>query len=256
MHPDGNKTLDKLWETKLISTAYDDHVRYLDTSHPKKKRKQSQRHKDLVASTPPPSSGLSGKDPAAEAPPNDLLLMNSAGKRKREADEPNLGEPAEEVLNSATAADPGNPQAMQSSASIPSPSTDPLVTEEEPFSNFNFYLNHPSLPSRQPVLIPIPADARLATSLTNRLVLEFPTIYVLHSRPDGKLPEGFVSEEDFFASAKKELIEEIAAEGTSVGEFGGNVDERKAGDLEDGEVDEGRLLEVLGKDLNGVAGSL
>lgn len=252
VHPDGNKTLDKLWETKLLSTAYDDHVRYLDTSQPKKKRKPSQRHKDLPRSTPTPSSDLSAIDPAREAPRKDLPVTNPAGKRKRGADEPNMDEPAEEGPDTAAAADA---RTSQSSASIPPPSTDPPATKQEPSSQFNFYLHHPSLPSRHPVLIPLPPDARLATSLANRLVLEFPTIFVLRSRPDGTFPEGFVSEEGFFASAKKDLIEEVAGDGAQIDGLNGAGDEGKAG-LEDGEVDEGRLLEVLGKDLNGVAGSL
>lgn len=64
-----------------------------------------------------------------------------------------------------------------------------------------------------------------------------------------------MSEEGFFASAKKDLIEEVAGDGAQIDGLNGAGDEGKAG-LEDGEVDEGRLLEVLGKDLNGVAGSL
>ena len=255
MHPDGNKTLDKLWETKFLSTAYDDHMMYLDTSQPKKKRKPSQRHKDFLRPAPIRSSDLSSKNPAGEAPPNDVPLTNPAGKRKRGADEPNIDGPAEEGPDTAAAADARTSRTTQSSASIPPSSPDPPVTKQEPSSNFNFYLHHPSLPSRHPVLIPLPPDARLATSLTNRLVLEFPTIFVLHGQPDGKSPEGFVSEEDFFASAKKELVEEIAGEGTQIEGLNGDGDDGKKG-LEDVEVDEGSLLEVLGKDLNGVAGSL
>lgn len=255
MHPDGNKTLDKVWETKFLSAAFEDHVRYLDTSHPKKKRKPNQRHKALLAPNPPLSPDLSVKGPAAEAQPKESPLTDSAGKRKREVDDPNMDEPAEEGLKGAAAADLGTSDAVQSSSYVPSSSTDVPTTQQEPTSEFKFYLHHPSLPSQHPVLIPLPPDAKLATSLTNRLVLEFPTIYVLHSKPDGKLPEGFLSEEEFFASAKKGLVEEITGEGTQVAGFSGTSDEGKAG-LEDGEVDEGRLLEVLGKDLKGIAGSL
>lgn len=132
----------------------------------------------------------------------------------------------------------------------------PASSTPQPASNDKvaFYLHHPSLPSRQPVLIPLSPHSKLATSLTNRLVLEFPTIYVLNQQPDEKLPEGFISEHDFFQLAKKGLVEEL--EDGEVNDAG--RDEVK-GDQQGGGregVDEKRLLEVLGRDLNGVAGAL
>lgn len=115
-----------------------------------------------------------------------------------------------------------------------------------------FYLHHPSLPSRHPVLIPLSPTAILATALTNRLVLEFPTIYVLQPQSDGKLPEGYISEDEFFRKAKKELVHELEE-----GEVGDDDREESREDrrrLEGNpEVDERRLTEVLGKDLNGTA---
>ena len=196
-------------------------------------------------------------DSTAGAQPNGSTSTASVGKRKRDEDEAILSRTAEgEESNMAIATNHGDAGGVQNSASVPSSSTNPPMTKQEPTSEFDFYLHHPSLPSRRPVLVPLPPDAKLATSLTNRLILEFPTIYVLPSQADGRLPEGFVSEEDFFASAKKELIEEIVGEGTQIAGFDGNSDEGKA-DLEDGELDEDRLREVLGKDLKGViAGSL
>lgn len=129
------------------------------------------------------------------------------------------------------------------------------LTEPTPKATIAFYLHHPSLPSRHPVLIPISPAATLASALSNRLVLEFPTIYVLHQHHDEKLPERFVSEEEFFHMAKKGLIEELEE-----GEFVNGEDEEtqqaKEGFHEDGGVDERRLLEVLGKDLKGITGAL
>jgi len=124
-----------------------------------------------------------------------------------------------------------------------------------PDANIAFYLHRPSLPSRHPVLISLSPTSTLATSLTNRLVLEFPTIYVLHQRPDNKLPEGFVNEEDFFEMAKKGLIEELEE-----GELRDGDDEETNEDQRDlpreGEVDEKRLLKVLGNDLKGITDAL
>ena len=116
----------------------------------------------------------------------------------------------------------------------------------------SFYLHHPSLPSPYPVLIPIQADATLSTILTNRLILEFPTIFVLHQQPDEKLPEGYISEADFFEGAKKESagIEELEEGEVKDGEEHGEV---ANGRIED-KVDEKRLMEVLGKDLSFVKG--
>ena len=272
VHPDGKRTLDKLWETQRISTAYDDHLRHLDTSRPKKRRKPSDRNKDLVASTEVDSSNVPVHDSTAAEQPDGSTPTASVGKRKREDGEANANRNAEEEnSNTLATTDHLDSEALQPSTSLPKSSNPPPLPAPEPppSAHLTFHLHHPSLPSKHPVLIPLPPDAKLATSLTNRIVLEFPTIYVLHNnnnnnvndRSDGTLPEGYVSEEDFFAAAKKEkrFIEEVAAgEERAVGGFGGGnvVEERKAGGLEDGEVDEGRLLEVLGRDLKGVAGLL
>ena len=135
----------------------------------------------------------------------------------------------------------------------------PITTSEttQPASKISltFHLHHPSLPSKQTVLISLSPDSNLATSLTNRLVLEFPTIYVLHRQPEDRLPDGFISEEDFFATAKKEMNAEVGL-GDGLIEGYEEAEARTREPLEEGEVDEGRLLEVLGKDLKDLNGSL
>ena len=267
VHPDGKKTMDKLWETQCISAAYDDHLRHLDPSRPRKKRKPdhsrterqklSHKHEDFAASTSSVPVTVPVHDSTIEAHPNNSSTTAPIGKRKREEGEFNVDRNAEgENQNIAIVTGPGDPGALPSSAHISGPSEESPAIVPAAKEDSNFYLHHPSLPSRHPVLIPLPPDAKLATALTNRLVLEFPTIYVLPSKPDGILPDGLVSEEDFFASAKKELIAEVGSGDTLVGGFEGDAEERRADDLEDGEVNEGRLLEVLGKDLKDVAGLL
>ena len=256
VHPGGNKTLDSLWETQAISTAYDDHLRYLDTSRPKKRRKPDHKPRDLATTATFVSISVPVQDSTVGEQQTGSITTASVGKRKREDGEANASNTEGEDPNMDISAGPGGSETVQRSASIHASSNAPPVTEPTPKVAFNFYLHHPSLPSRHPVLIPLPPDARLATSLAKRIVLEFPTIYVFYSQPDGKLPEGFASEEDFFASAKKGLIEEIAGVETFVGGFARDSEERTANDLEDGEVNEGHLLDVLGKDLKGIAGSL
>ena len=259
MHPDGKRTLDKIGETQRIATAYDEHLKRIDLSRPRQKRRPSQRQRNFAASTKSEPLSMPVHGSTAETQPNGCTTTASLGKRKRQEEEANADSNTKaDEADMAIATVSGDPGAVPSPTSMAAPSDPPPVTEPAPSVKFNFYLHRPYLRSRHPVLIPLPSDAELATSLTNRTILEFPTLYVLHSQPDGKLPEGYVSEEEFSATAKKELIEEIPGEGPSIGGidgFGGNV-KGKAYDLEDGEVDEGRLLQVLGKDLKGFAGSL
>lgn len=130
-----------------------------------------------------------------------------------------------------------------------------ISSEAAPDQSFSFYLHHPSLPSKDPVLIPLPPDSRLLTALTNRLVLEFPTIFVFQQQPETVLPEGFISEDEFFATARTESVEEMGEAGDLAANY--TDDKVKTGvGLEEGEVDERRLIEVLGKDLGGTTGSL
>ena len=248
--------MDKLWETQCLSTAYDDHLRYRDPNRPKKKRKPSHKHEDFAASAATVSPSVPTHDSNTGQEPNGSTMTASLGKRKREDDEDDLNSDIkEEEPNMHTATGPGNSGEVQISASIPVSSDTSPKTEPAPRGEFSFYLHFPSLSSRQTVLIPLPSDAKLATSLTNRRVLEFPTIYVFHSRSDGKLPEGFISEKDFFASAETELIK-IVDEEVHAGGFAENSEQSKPDDLEDGEVEEGRLLEALAMDSKSIAGLL
>ncbi|KAL6719436.1 hypothetical protein ACLMJK_003676 [Lecanora helva] len=84
--------------------------------------------------------------------------------------------------------------------------------------------------------------------LTNRLILEFPTIYVVEQQPGNKLPENLITEADFFDQAGKGLVEELE-EGELLDEE--SIPESNERETEEGQLDEKRLLEVLGKDLGG-----
>ena len=246
--------MDKLWETACISTAYDDHLRYRDPSRPKKKRKPSHKHEDFAASATSVPSSVTVHDATAGQEPNGSTTTASVGKRKRENDEASLNNQIErEDPSTTTATGPSDSGEVQISASIPASSDVLPAKEPAPRGDFNFYLHHPSLGSRHTVVIPLPPDAKLANELTNRRVLEFPTIYVFHNQSDGKLPEGFKSEEDFFASAEKELIK-VVAEEASIGGVAEKLEEREPNDIEDGEVEEGRLLDALARDSKGIAG--
>ena len=80
-----------------------------------------------------------------------------------------------------------------------------------------FHLHSPALPSSKKVVSPLSSNATLAESLRNRLVLEFPTIYVFDRRrqtdgqqdspdlplesSDFQLPDGFTTESAYYASS-------------------------------------------------------
>lgn len=59
-----------------------------------------------------------------------------------------------------------------------------------------FYLLLPSTPTSYRVLIPLTPQEELAQTLTDRFVLEFPTIYALKQPPDN-LPTGFKTEGEY-----------------------------------------------------------
>lgn len=143
--------------------------------------------------------------------------------------------------------------ARKTAEAIQGMNPNPTTSKTCPSPPLTFHLHHPSLPSPRPVLIPLPPTTNLLTTLPSRLVLEFPTIYVLHSQPSNKLPENFISEEEFFDKAGKEMVTEVEE-----GEIGDDGELGMGGGVEreEGEVDERRLIEVLGRDLGGGEGGL
>ena len=120
---------------------------------------------------------------------------------------------------------------------------------------FEYYLHAPSLPSKEIVLVPFEPSATLASSLRNRLVLEFPTIYVFVasdrvSNCSRKVPEGFISEEDFFARARNLLVEEVdGGEGAHVKQENDEEEEINNIDRFGKDFDAERVLRVLGEDV-------
>jgi hypothetical protein len=127
----------------------------------------------------------------------------------------------------------------------PSPSSAEQIAQK-------FYLHRPHTPSSQPtVLIPLSPSETLTAALQGKIVLEFPTIYVLTEAPD-ELPRAYVTEETYLSGQRKEDL--------VLGRDG--VDEREGEGSEEGElgdiglkgIDEKKVLEVLRKDIRiGVA---
>ena len=281
--PDGRKALGKCPEDQMIADAYAAHLRTLDTHEPNKRRKEKLRNsEDSRVDTPMDHKAIEQREqPASTVRQEDSSEQDTLDKQlERKQEEGELErEPRNEESHVIMSEPKILPQPAERSASDKGISTNGERKSERPSTHhmdqpapepptstseisrptstpsLQFYLHHPSLPSKDPVLIPLPPNATLAISLTNRLVLEFPTIYVLPQHQDNGLPDGFISEDDYFAAAQKDLIEDAPGVEGTVKDINDTSGEIRDG-LEEGEVHEGRLLEVLGKDLKAITAAL
>ena len=271
--PDGRKALGKCPEDQIIADAYATHLRTLATHQPTKRRKEKlSNSEDSRLDAPINHDAIEQRERQQDSPGQERL--DEQLERTQEEEE-SKREPSNEESHMLMNEPKVLPQSVERPASdkdISShgereserPSTDhmdqlgpepPTYMSEIPrlisTPSLQFYLHHPSLPSKNTVLIPLSPDATLATSLTNRLVLEFPTIYVLSQHQGNGLPDGFISEDDYFAAAKKDLIEDATGVEGTVKDITDTSGETRDG-IEEGEMHEGRLLEVLAKDLKAI----
>lgn len=229
IHDDGRRDLGECLESQPISEAYA--AQFDNAEPPKKKRWKSSNNKDL------PGTGDASTLPtevATPIAPSEPLAPSAyfLAPELRPAQPPVPSElPAPTTAALASSQQSPNPPPP----SIPRPTT------------LNFYLHLPSTPTSARVLIPLAPLSILSTSLSKRLVLEFPTIYALRNPPD-QLPEGFITEEEFLKGLRrgevrsdlKGLIEEV-----DDGEVVGGGLERE---VQEG-MDEKRLADVLRRDL-------
>lgn len=121
-------------------------------------------------------------------------------------------------------------------------------------SPFHYYLHKPQTTSTLPVLIPLTPTSTLQTCLQTRLVLEYPTIYVLKQAPS-ELPQDYLLEAEYHKQEKK-MIEELDQDEK---EYGIGEDVAAGNTVKDaaddgGEVEEARVLESLKRDLMDVGG--
>ncbi|KAK2785980.1 hypothetical protein FQN53_007083 [Emmonsiellopsis sp. PD_33] len=149
------------------------------------------------------------------------------------------------------------PKSVSASTSTPAPQPNPESTPEpEQKHTHTFYLHRPHTPSRLPVLIPIPhpSTTTITDALRERVVLEFPTFYVLPWTPDALPKNRFVLEEVYLReNAGKE-------DGEVEGEGGSEVDAEGESEADEDvlldSVDQGKVLEVLYKDLEAGGGGV
>ncbi len=108
-------------------------------------------------------------------------------------------------------------------------------------SGFYFYLHCPNTPSNIKSLIPVKTDSRIADVLQDRLLLEFPTVFVRNESP-AELTAPFIIEEEYV----KKYGHQTAA---SLPSFDNADHSNHNHDQEASQVDEKKILEVLQKDL-------
>ncbi|KAL8967375.1 MAG: hypothetical protein Q9183_002951, partial [Haloplaca sp. 2 TL-2023] len=125
------------------------------------------------------------------------LASGGISRKRRKLNAEAAPSPATDQLERA-ATNPPLPAALQSP--LPKPALDissPAIHSKQlPSLELNFYLLLPSTPTAYRVLIPLQSEQPLSAALTDRLVLEYPTIYALKQTPD-KLPTGFITEQDY-----------------------------------------------------------
>ncbi|KAL2823311.1 HIT finger domain protein [Aspergillus cavernicola] len=124
----------------------------------------------------------------------------------------------------------------------------PSEKDTTPHRNVYFYLHRPRTTAKLPVLSPVAAATTLTNALRGRVVLEFPTIYVLRDPLDEQGSEEeskFILEKDYLRTHQDTEPEVEEASNTDTGPPFSTV--------EIPDVDEEKVLEVLQKDLLGTA---
>ena len=275
VHPDGRKEEWECAEDRAIGEVYEEACRPKEEYRPRKRRKNAKERLRIAVK----GGGLPQNGALSESIPE-----NSSESLPQEE---TLAELRTERVTENTQTDPASSNAV-SGETGPAPTlsvqtvTDTIASslptstdlgdgqiallpesnlQEEPSITlhhsppFTFYLHSPSLPSQRLVLIPLHHSATLASILRGRLVLEFPTIYVFKTDdqvPDGgtKVPIGFISEEEFFAQAKRLLVEEVEEGEIDEGQedTGGN-EEKNGSDRHRKDFDAEHVLKMLGEDL-------
>jgi len=119
----------------------------------------------------------------------------------------------------------------------------------------HFYLHKPHTTYPHPVLVPLSPQSTLSTCLQNRLILEYPTVYVL-PQPPSELPSDFLLEVEYHKQEKK-MIEELDQDERELGVGTLPVNSVTGVSRDDeGDVEDARVLESLKRDLLGLTGGI
>lgn len=112
----------------------------------------------------------------------------------------------------------------------------------------HFYLLKPATSSASKVVIPLLPDATLTECLRNQAVQEYPTIVVLDTSRDS-LPEGFVANEDYVKSSRREAMEPQPLVGASSNLGLTSAPSNSRPQVEAEELDAQSILNMLKRDV-------
>lgn len=120
-------------------------------------------------------------------------------------------------------------------------------TESISSAEHHFYLHRPNLPSHVRCVVPLQSEALVKDVIRDRVVIEFPTIFVLGVSKD-KLQKPFVTEEEYLEE-KGNGPPVIMSEAPEGGFTADDNDQDFSGLGSPPELDEKKIKEVLQKDL-------
>ncbi|EAW17383.1 zinc finger HIT domain-containing protein [Aspergillus fischeri NRRL 181] len=179
-------------------------------------------------------------------PRKDEQTLESTGDQEQESEPASSEQQTQSETVEPPSAAPTGQSATEPTPDQPSGSSE-SKHEIIPHRGVSFYLHRPRTATKQPVLIPLSPTMTFTSALRDRSVLEFPTIYALPQPPEALHAEKespmFLLEEDFLRTQGPEtdLSEAMLQEASE--------DQVDAGDLDIGNIDEKKVLEVLKQDL-------
>lgn len=161
------------------------------------------------------------------------------------------------ITTAASTGSPNTTTVQSSTSETGQASTRPSQQTEKPtvvpHRDLYFYLHRPRTTTKKPVVVPLSPSMSLTVALRERIVLEFPTIYLLPESPEELLADressDWILEEEYLRTA---ALEETADQ-TAESRQGGTESEPNTGlpassvNLE--AVDENKVMEVLKQDL-------
>lgn len=174
-------------------------------------------------------------------------------KRKRAREDIEKQEHAEDTqVQTSHAENPEAEHESKTSDSVPMSTEENIVSPTQ--SIRYYYLHRPNTEAKYKCLVPIPSDAILKETFSNRTFVEFPTIYIRGESPD-QLREPFISEERYVEKYGTDIPINIAVPSASI-PTGADVDEEEEGEIPvpsdtASTLNEAKVLEVLAKDLGG-----
>ncbi|KAF2216949.1 hypothetical protein CERZMDRAFT_32992 [Cercospora zeae-maydis SCOH1-5] len=144
---------------------------------------------------------------------NSNALKRKPGEDARQAQKRRQADVQVEELSSDAQAPPGpigtdaaEPAAIETSQTAPQSSGERQGDQDDVEARQHFYLLRTGTNAKEKVLVPLKKDATLTSSLQDRTVMEFPTIYILPYTPDS-LPKHYLLEEQYLRRQKSERQE-------------------------------------------------